>query len=111
MKEPGDMFAEASAIIDNLPVLHAIAAELEASRLCMEQLGMTLCLDPNLVQAHLPALQKLDELGQRQFCLAQVLRCLAQVLRAADMRTAVADIPLDALRDRMAEYIEGRQRS
>ena len=102
MKEPGDMFAEASAIIDNLPVLHAIAAELEASRLCMEELGMTLCLDPNLVQAHLPALQKLEELGQRQFCLAQVLR-------AADMRTAIADIPLDALRDRMAEYMQGRQ--
>lgn len=96
------MFAQASAIIDNLPVLHAIAAELEASRLCMEQLGMTLCLDPDLVQAHLPALQKLDELGQRQFCLAQVLR-------SADMRAAVADIPLDALRDRMGEYIQGRE--
>lgn len=96
------MFAQASAIIDNQPVLHAIAAELEASRLCMEELGMTLCLDPNLVQAHLPALQKLDELGQRQFCLAQVLR-------SADMRAAVADIPLDALRDRMDEYIQGRE--
>lgn len=96
------MFAAATAIIDNQAVLQAIAAELEASRLCMEELGMTLCRDPNLVQAHLPALQKLDELGQRQFCLAQVLR-------TADMRTAVADIPLDALRDRMAEYIRGRE--
>lgn len=95
------MFAEASAIIDNLPVLHAIAVELEATRECLEQLGMTLCLDPELVQAHLPSLQKLDELGQRQFCLAQVLR-------AADMRTAIAQIPLDALRDRMAENIQGQ---
>ena len=97
------MFAQASAFIDNLPVLHAIAAELEASRQCMEQLGMTLCLDPNLVQAHLPALQKLDELGQRQFCLAQVLR-------AGDMRTAIAHIPLDALRDRMAEHVQEPER-
>jgi hypothetical protein len=104
MKDPGDMFAEASAIIDNLPVLHAIAAELEASRQCMEQLGMTLCLDPNLVRSHLPALQKLDELGQRQFCLAQVLR-------AADMRTAMAHIPLDALRDRMAEHVQGQEQN
>lgn len=93
------MFAEANAIIDNLPVLHAIAAELEASRQCLEQLGMILCLDPNLVQAHLPTLQGLDELGQRQFCLAQVLR-------AADMRTAIALIPLDALRDRMTEHVQ-----
>lgn len=98
------MFAAANAIVDNLPVLQAIAAELEASRQSLEQMGMTLCLDPNLVQAHLPTLQGLDELGQRQ-------TCLAQVLRAADMHAAVAHIPLDALRDRMAEHIEAQGRS
>src|SRR3546814_8066285 len=81
MKDVGDIFEAATAIIDNLPVLQAIAGELEASRHCLEQLGLTLCLDPNLAQAHLAALQALDELGQRQ-------TCLAQVLRAADMRAA-----------------------
>src|SRR3546814_1152912 len=80
MKDVGDIFEAATAIIDNLPVLQAIAGELEASRHCLEQLGLTLCLDPNLAQAHLAELQALDELGQRQ-------TCLAQVLRAADMRS------------------------
>lgn len=98
MKEVGDMFEAATAIIDNLPVLQAIADELEASRLCLEQLGLVLCGDPHLVQAHLPALQGLDELGQRQ-------ACLAQLLRASDMRAAIAGIPLDALRDRMTGLV------
>src|SRR3546814_11519001 len=65
MKDVGDIFEAATAIIDNLPVLQAIAGELEASRHCLEQLGLTLCLDPNLAQAHLAALHALDELGQR----------------------------------------------
>src|SRR3546814_5630689 len=98
MKDVGDRFEAATAIIDNLPVLQAMAGELEASRHCREQLGLTLCLDPKLAQAHLAALQALDELGSRQ-------TCLAQVLRAADMRAAPECIPLEALRDRMVKAI------
>src|SRR3546814_11701756 len=96
MKDVGDIFEAATAIIDNLPVLQAIAGELEASRHCLEQLGLTLCLDPTLPQAHLAALQALDALGQRQ-------TCLAPVSRAADTRAATERIPLDAPRDRMLQ--------
>src|SRR3546814_17088924 len=91
------LFRSATAFIDNLPVLQAIAGELDASRHCLEQLWLTLCLDPNLAQAHLAALQALDELGQRQ-------TCLAQVLRAADMRAATESIPLEAFRDRIDRH-------
>ncbi|MCF8710448.1 hypothetical protein [Rhizorhapis sp. SPR117] len=59
---------------------------------------MALCSDPNLVQAHLPTLQGLDELAQRQ-------ACLALVLRATDMQAALADISLEALRERMVAQI------
>ena len=88
------MFAGATALADNLPVLQAIADELEATRLCLEQLGLVLCRNPELAQAHSAELQQLDELGQRQ-------ACLAKVLRATDMQTATAGISLDALRDSM----------
>lgn len=100
MKQDGNLTAAADAATDDLAVLRAIAAELEASRQCLEQLGMTLCLDPHLVQRHLPALQGLDELGQRQ-------TCLAEVLRSSDMGGAVTRIPLDTLRDRMIGHLSG----
>ena len=98
MKHDGDISAAADATADHLAVMHAIATELEATRHCMEQLGLTLCMDPQLTQAHLPALQSLDELGQRQ-------TCLAQILRSSDMVGAVTQIPLDTLRDRMIEHL------
>lgn len=99
MKHEGDLSAAADAAKDGIAVLRAIAAELEASRHCLEQLGLTLCRDPKLAQSHLPTLQGLDELGQRQ-------SCLAEVLRAADMRGAIAHIPLDALRERLVGHLE-----
>ncbi|MBB4642142.1 hypothetical protein [Rhizorhapis suberifaciens] len=98
MKHDGDISAAADAAADHLAVMNAIAAELEAARHSMEQLGLALCLDPHLAQAHLPALQSLDELGQRQ-------TCLAQILRSSDMAGAVKQIPLDALRDRMMGHL------
>lgn len=103
MKHDGDLSDASLAEADHLAVMHAIAAELEAARHCLEQLGLTLCLDPNLTQAHLPALQSLDELGQRQ-------TCLAQILRSSDMVGAVTQIPLDTLRDRMIGHLAERQR-
>lgn len=101
MKDAGDMLKGATALIDNLPVLQAVAEELEATRLCLEQLGLILCRDPRLAHAHSAELQQLDELGQRQ-------ACLAQLLRAADMHVAAACIPLDALRESMALRLAGQ---
>lgn len=96
------MFEGATALIDNLPVLQVIADELEATRFCLEQLGLVLCRDPELAQAHSQELQQLDELGQRQ-------ACLARVLRAGDMHDAAARIPLDALRDSVALRLAERE--
>lgn len=101
MKEATDMLKGATALVDNLPVQWAVAEELEATRLCLEQLGLVLCRNPQLAHAHSAELQQLDELGQRQ-------TYLAQVLRAADMRGAAARIPLDALRDSMAVRLAPR---
>lgn len=99
MKDAGDIATQAGAVADIPAVLAAVAAELDASRQCLEQLGLRLCTDPDLAQAHLPALQGLDELGQRQ-------ACLAQLLRAADMRAAIAAIPLDSLRARLTDRLD-----
>lgn len=92
------MLKGATALADNRPVLQAIADELEAMRLSLEQLGLVLCRNLDLAQAHSPELQQLDELGQRQ-------SCLAKVLRMADMRDAVANIPLDALRESVTQRL------
>ncbi|MEH6759456.1 MAG: hypothetical protein V7676_18440 [Parasphingorhabdus sp.] len=51
-----------------------IAAELDRIHHDLEQIGVSLCGDMEMAERHCEPLQRLDELGQRSFWLAKLLR-------------------------------------
>lgn len=76
-----------------------IADELDCARQEIERLGGLLCGDPALVAAHMTSLQALDMIGQQQLALAAVLR-------AEDPQAAIAQTPLEQLRERLEQALD-----
>ena len=71
-----------------------IADELDGIRAVLEEMGVRLCADSQIVRHHLYALQAIDELCQRN-------ENLARTLRAGDMVAETATITLESLRTRL----------
>ncbi|GAA4762872.1 hypothetical protein GCM10023219_03840 [Stakelama sediminis] len=60
----------------------------------IELVGAALCEDPELMGRHMTALQSIDLIAQKQ-------RALADVFVATSPSTAIADIPVEVLRDEL----------
>ncbi len=75
-----------------------IAAELDRIRQVLEDMGMQLCGDPEIVRGHMNVLQSIDEICQRN-------ENLARMLRARDMVQGASEITLETLRLRLQEDI------
>lgn len=75
-----------------------IADELDRIRAVMEDMGVQLCADGEIVRRHMNVLQCIDELCQRN-------ENLARTLRAADMVAEADSITLESLRRRLQDEI------
>ncbi len=75
-----------------------IADELDRIRDMLEEMGVQLCGDPEVVRSHLAALQTIDELCQRN-------ENLARTLRADDMIAESSTITLESLRMRLQSAV------
>lgn len=75
-----------------------IADELDRIRQVLEDMGLQLCGDPEIVRAHMNVLQSIDEICQRN-------ENLARTLRAADMVSEAGTITLETLRLRLQDDI------
>lgn len=73
-----------------------IAAELDRLQDDLENIGVALCVDIELMGRHCEPLQRLDELSQRSFWLAKLLR-------ANNPKAVVDNITLGALARRLAD--------
>jgi hypothetical protein len=71
-----------------------IADELDRIRAVLEDMGMQLCMDPEIVRSHMNVLQTIDEICQRN-------ENLGRTLRASDMITEAGAITLESLRLRL----------
>ncbi|MBO9580989.1 MAG: hypothetical protein J7498_08860 [Sphingobium sp.] len=71
-----------------------IAAELDRIRQVLEDMGLQLCGDPEVVRSHMNVLQSIDEICQRH-------ENLARTLRAPDMVSEANAITLETLRLRL----------
>ena len=71
-----------------------IAAELDQLREDMEEIGVQLCLDEEVMLRCMSHLQRLDEMGQRS-------NWLAVLVRAPDPTEVIPEITLQSLADRM----------
>jgi len=71
-----------------------IAVELESLRADLEELGVELCHDEDVMLRCMTRLQHLDEMGQR-------CHWLAQLMRADNPAAVLPDITLQALGDRL----------
>lgn len=76
--------------MDEHRILALLADELDASRLALEQLGITLCGNPIIAAEHMSELQSLDDIGQRQAAIATILR--APDIQAAANRATLESI-------------------
>jgi len=86
---------------DDVVVRALIADELDRIREVLEDMGVELCGDPQIVRGHLDALQTIDEICQRN-------ENLARTLRADDMIAEAASITLESLRSRMQSALSDR---
>lgn len=75
-----------------------IADELDRIRTVLEDMGMQLCGDPEIVRSHMNVLQSVDELCQRN-------ENLARTLRSPDMVAETHGITLETLRVRLQDAI------
>jgi hypothetical protein len=75
-----------------------IADELERIRQVLEDMGLQLCADPEIVRSHMNVLQSIDEICQRN-------ENLARTLRAPDMVSEAGSITLETLRLRLQDDI------
>ncbi len=75
-----------------------IADELDRIRQVLEDMGLQLCADPEIVRSHMNVLQSIDEVCQRH-------ENLARTLRAPDMVTEANTITLETLRLRLQDEI------
>ena len=73
-----------------------IAAELDRLQDDLENIGLTLCVDTEFTRRYGPSLQSLDELSQRSFWLARLLR-------ANNPKAVIHDITLGSLARRLAD--------
>lgn len=71
-----------------------IAAELDQLREDMEEIGVQLCLDEEVMMRCMTYLQRLDEMGQRS-------NWLAALVRADDPQEVIPEITLKSLADRL----------
>ena|GEM_PF-2874275 len=71
-----------------------IAAELDQLREDMEEIGVQLCLDEEIMMRCMSYLQRLDEMGQRS-------NWLAALVRADNPREVLPDITLQSLAERL----------
>jgi hypothetical protein len=72
-----------------------IASELDQLRNELEDIGVSLCLEDEIMQRCMTHLQRLDELGQRS-------NWLAELVRAEDPVARVKDITLHSLAERLS---------
>lgn len=82
----------------NEVVRSLIANELEMIREVLEQFGMQLCANMEVVQRYSEVLQGIDELAQRN-------ENLARLLRAPAMEPAIDSISLENLRNRLLDGV------
>ncbi|MBO9574851.1 MAG: hypothetical protein J7494_03855 [Sphingobium sp.] len=75
-----------------------IADELDRIRQVLEDMGLQLCGDPEIVRAHMNVLQSIDEVCQRH-------ENLGRTLRARDMVSEAGAITLETLRVRLQDEI------
>jgi hypothetical protein len=75
-----------------------IADELDRIRQSLEDMGLQLCADPEIVCSHMNVLQSIDEVCQRH-------ENLARTLRAPDMVSEANAITLETLRLRLQDDI------
>ncbi len=75
-------------------ILKILADELDLAQQQIEALGVALCADSAVVEAHLPHLQLLDQAGQR--CAS-----IADILRSPDIRSATRNAPLESIARRL----------
>jgi hypothetical protein len=78
-----------------------VADELDRIRSVLEEMGMQLCADPDMVRRHMNVLQSVDEICQRN-------ENLARTLRATDMISEAGAITLETLRLRFEGAISER---
>lgn len=83
-----------------LALRREMARELDRLREDMENLGVQLCLDEEVMVRCMPHLQRLDEMGQRSLWLAALLR-------ADDPLKIISEITLQSLADRLDHLREG----
>jgi hypothetical protein len=75
-----------------------IADELETIRQMLEQVGLSLCSHPVIVQDFTEMLQSIDELAQRN-------ENLARVLRSNTKESAIETISLESLKNRLLDGV------
>jgi hypothetical protein len=75
-----------------------IADELDRIRQVLEDMGMQLCTDPEIVRSHMNVLQSIDEICQRN-------ENLGRTLRSQDMVSGAEAITLESLRLRLQDEI------
>jgi hypothetical protein len=75
-----------------------IADELDRIRRILEDMGMQLCSDGEIVRSHMNVLQSIDEVCQRN-------ENLALTLRSSDMVSGADSITLESLRLRLQDEI------
>ena len=86
--------AKAPQVLSCMKLRGKIAAELDQLREDMEEIGVQLCLDEEIMQRCVSYLQRLDEMGQRS-------NWLAALVRADDPHEVIPDITLQSLADRL----------
>lgn len=86
--------ARAPQVIASMELRGKIAAELDQLREDMEEIGVQLCLDEEIMQRCISYLQRLDEMGQRS-------NWLAALVRADDPHEVIPDITLQSLAERL----------
>lgn len=75
-----------------------IADELDRIRKLLEDMGLQLCSDPEIVRSHMNVLQSIDEICQRN-------ENLGRTLRSHDMIAEAGTITLETLRLRFQDAI------
>jgi len=94
----GDTAPPSAGLLPDGVMRALIADELERIRKVLEDMGLQLCADPEIVRSHMNVLQSIDEVCQRN-------ENLARTLRAPDMVSEAGSITLETLRLRLQDDI------
>lgn len=86
----------ANPVICQHDLRRKIAAELDQLREDMEDIGVQLCLDEDVMLRCMRHLQRLDEMGQRSIWLAELVR-------AENPGSVIPEITLQSLADRLRD--------